>query len=293
MPGLARFVVLLTIANATGLSYYVSCDKGDDAADGTMDSPFRSLERARNAIRASDRSYAQTASVFIREGVCELTAPLMLTKEDSGVLWSAYQNEKVLLSGAVQLRGDLFEIQQGDGIIQVNLRAQNITQYGALKARGYAGGSACILLDNFEPSALELFYRPADGVNTTVESRMMSLARYPNLEFPVSTKSWTQVASLSGTTIGVSSEVSKRIATNKWASEKDIWTHGVSAYTDFHIYSVLTLYSILHLLYTPYCTHSALHSFGPGTGLILIGQLRASVPRALLLALTTSVGTTP
>jgi hypothetical protein len=207
---------------AASTTFYVSCSDGDDHHAGTLAAPFRTLERARDAVRSATNS--PPSAIYIRAGVCELSVPLELTSLDSNVMWSAYQDESVLLSGGVQLKPN--SIMFGErGVMNVDLYKHNITDFGTLKGRGYAGGSGCIELNNFEPSALELFFH-SSGEGTT-ESRMMSLARYPNLQFPVAKANWEQVKSVKGSVLGVSSAMAQRISSNKWAAEPEVWTHGL------------------------------------------------------------------
>lgn len=222
--------LLLVLASAAGSSastVYVSCDKkGDDNHSGSLQAPFRTLEKARMAMRSS-----MGGTVWIRGGVCELPTPLQLTKDDSNVRWSAYKNEKVLLSGGVQIHPEKFTAANNgvNGVMQIDLKTQNITDYGTLKGRGYAGGSACILVNNFESSALELYYRPEVSSNTAsaAQMRLMTLARYPNLKFPVATTNWAKVRSVSGSVLSVDADMAKRMGEGKWAQQEDIWTHGL------------------------------------------------------------------
>ena len=83
----------------TAPEFYVSCSEGDDGAAGSLAAPFRSLTRARDAIRAA-RSQGQStaaaetaAAVFIRGGVCQLPEPLHLNASDSGVAWPVQPKE--------------------------------------------------------------------------------------------------------------------------------------------------------------------------------------------------------
>lgn len=78
----------------------------------------------------------------------------------------------------------------GNKVSSIDLSHYNFTSenLGRLRGRGYSGGSACIDLNNFEPSAAELFYRPPGttsmaGVKSSgpAEVGVMRLARYPNV----------------------------------------------------------------------------------------------------------------
>ncbi len=78
----------------TGTCYYVSEKTGDDGNLGTLDSPFRTISKAASLMKAGDACY-------IREGTYrETVRPAMSGTADAGILFSAYNNEKVVISGA-------------------------------------------------------------------------------------------------------------------------------------------------------------------------------------------------
>jgi alpha-glucosidase len=82
--------------------YFVS-PRGDDAAAGTIDAPFATLERARNAVRATKTSGG--ATIWLRGGEYKMDKPLVLGREDSGekgapIAYRAWGDETPVLSGA-------------------------------------------------------------------------------------------------------------------------------------------------------------------------------------------------
>ncbi|MGY0038044.1 right-handed parallel beta-helix repeat-containing protein [Pedobacter sp. NJ-S-72] len=81
---------------------YVSA-KGNDHNQGTKEKPFATLTKAQTVVR----SIKGTVIVYIRGGTYYLTAPIIFTEKDSkktSVIYKAYQNEKVIISGAVPLK---------------------------------------------------------------------------------------------------------------------------------------------------------------------------------------------
>ncbi|OUL29122.1 hypothetical protein BV378_06560 [Nostoc sp. RF31YmG] len=103
------------------IAFYVA-PNGNDAWTGKQanrnstqnDGPFATLERARNAIRElkrrQDGVLKQPVTVFIRGGTYFLAQPLVFNSEDSGthkcpVTYTAYQNEKPIISGGQRLQG--------------------------------------------------------------------------------------------------------------------------------------------------------------------------------------------
>ena len=109
-------IIFLSLLNAPLLAvdeqaYYVA-PNGSDTASGTVAQPFRTLERARDAVRALKQggSLAKPVTVYLRDGVYPMTEPLVLTPTDSGtatcpVVYRAYEDEKPVISGGRVLSG--------------------------------------------------------------------------------------------------------------------------------------------------------------------------------------------
>lgn len=81
---------------------YVDAAKGSDAGAGTLPRPLKTLSAAQKLGRGSP---AGNYTVFIRAGAYHLTQPLRLGALDHGATYAAYENEKVVLSGGVDLSG--------------------------------------------------------------------------------------------------------------------------------------------------------------------------------------------
>lgn len=176
-------------ATAAGLLLYVS-SQGHDAATGTRDAPFASIERARDEIRRlkQDDTLPEGATVYIGEGVYQLKKSLRFTKEDSGtaeapIVYQAVSAKKVVLAGGVRihsallkpisdpaLKARIIDPEAGEKIVEVDLRALGVTDVGQLSRRGFWKAGK---LSQKPPS--ELFI---DGVPQT-------LARWPNTDSTV------------------------------------------------------------------------------------------------------------
>ena len=98
-------------SNAT--AFFVD-PRGDDKAAGTMEKPFKSPARARDAVRELKRrgggKLAGPVTINFRAGTYFLSEPLVLTPEDGGterapVTYAAYQKEKPVLSGGRAVTG--------------------------------------------------------------------------------------------------------------------------------------------------------------------------------------------
>ncbi|CAM3423536.1 right-handed parallel beta-helix repeat-containing protein [Kibdelosporangium persicum] len=71
---------------------------GDDSAPGTIDQPFATVDRARAAAQPG-------AVINLRAGTYRLTRPMMLSEADSGLVFQAYDGERVVLSGGQVVTG--------------------------------------------------------------------------------------------------------------------------------------------------------------------------------------------
>src|ERR1017187_147474 len=83
------FILCLSLAHlcgvgAAGVTLFVS-PRGSDANPGTRQSPFRSLERARDAARAPSPAAKADIIIELAAGTYRLMRPLVFGPEDSGV----------------------------------------------------------------------------------------------------------------------------------------------------------------------------------------------------------------
>ncbi|WP_327043614.1 ricin-type beta-trefoil lectin domain protein [Microbispora sp. NBC_01189] len=94
---------------ATQATYYVAPD-GNDANPGTVTSPFRTLQRARDVVRTVNANMTGDIYVYLRGGTYSVSSTIDFTPADSGtngyrVVYAAYQNETPVLTGGVQVTG--------------------------------------------------------------------------------------------------------------------------------------------------------------------------------------------
>jgi hypothetical protein len=114
LPVLAAMASSYAAAIACGTDFYVS-PQGDDRNPGTLDRPLKSLERARDVIRAlrganEGKVPSGGVTVWLRGGRYELSQPFILGPEDSGqpgrpVGYRSYADERPVLSGGRLIRG--------------------------------------------------------------------------------------------------------------------------------------------------------------------------------------------
>ncbi|NOY81361.1 MAG: hypothetical protein GXP31_10200 [Kiritimatiellaeota bacterium] len=208
---------------------------GNDANPGTRQRPFKTLERARDAVRALKAAGPLPpggVAVVLAAGVYRRTASFILGPEDSGtpdalILYRAASGASVILRGG--RRVDNFEkLTDPTGlkripkaaqphVLQANLTALGIKDLGKFYPRGYG-------IKPDKPAHLELFFK----------ERPMPLARWPNDAFQMS-KRFTTVNALIGEKLG--KFVNKTIdRTNgfvygdprhaSWLDEPEIWLFG-------------------------------------------------------------------
>ena len=103
---LGLVVLGMVFASVAGASdFYVSIKGSDDNA-GTLKKPFRTILRARDAVRKVNKGMKEDIHVYIREGVYYLTEPIKLGSQDSGfnghrVIYSGYRQERPQIVGGV------------------------------------------------------------------------------------------------------------------------------------------------------------------------------------------------
>ncbi len=159
---------------------------GDDGNPGTAELPLRTLQRARDALRRRRKIEglpADGVAIVLRGGVYPcLSGSFSLAAEDAGtdeapIVYRAAEGERPVLRGGRAVAG-FVPLADSPGarripeaarahVVQADLRAAGISDFGKLRPRGRGHGK---LADMDEPAHLELFF---GGVP-------MSLARWPN-----------------------------------------------------------------------------------------------------------------
>ncbi len=231
------------------LRLFVAPD-GDDANAGTERRPFRTLERARDAVRELRKAGPLPnggVAVMLNSGVYPReTDSFVLTAEDSGtatapVIYQAGSGQTPILRGGRALSGfapltdpvgkQRIPAAAQQHVRQVDLRAAGITDLGSLRPRGQSIGGT------YDPDAaahLELFF---NGVP-------MSLARWPNDTRKMSERFATvelrgqETVAGDGRTVAKESDVFSYTNPRQdpWANEPDAWVFGCWQYLFFGSY---------------------------------------------------------
>lgn len=176
IPVLAAVAVTVVFSSATiqAAEYHVAVN-GNDNNDGTIERPFATLEKARDAVRngKTPNPSVVSATVYLHGGLYEIQQPLQLTEEDSGteqapIVWRNFQNEKVVLSGGRKV-GNFKPVTDAQAlsrippdaaphVLQADLASIGLSDLGEVAGAG---------------KRIELFF---DG-------KPMTLSRWPNEEF--------------------------------------------------------------------------------------------------------------
>jgi parallel beta-helix repeat protein len=166
---------------------------------------------------------------------------LQFDSKDNNVVYIG-EGEGAILSGGTRVEAATTDVDDS-GVINIDLSKYNFSadNLGKLKGRGYSGGSAAILLNRFESSAAELFYRP-NSIRSTAGARSVSvedmdtmrLARFPNVASDgiPSAADWLQISTVSDHTLGLKGVTSDQLASwgKEMATGSDPWMHGLWAW---------------------------------------------------------------
>ena len=103
-------VFICSFANAVELEFYVS-PQGSDANSGSLESPFATIKKVRDVLRAiNDEQKSEGAVVYLREGEYKLEQTLTFGIEDSAVegstiSYTAYEEENIVISSLKDVNG--------------------------------------------------------------------------------------------------------------------------------------------------------------------------------------------
>ncbi|WP_189040526.1 RICIN domain-containing protein [Micromonospora sonchi] len=94
---------------ATQATYYVA-PSGSDTNPGTITSPFRTVQRARDAVRTVNANMTGDIYVYLRGGSYPVSSTIEFGPSDSGtnghrITYAAYPGETPILEGGVQVTG--------------------------------------------------------------------------------------------------------------------------------------------------------------------------------------------
>ncbi len=222
---ITSMVHIVQAENAELTICYFVAPYGLDTNAGTIEAPFATLEKARDAIRElkswNNGLPIGGVTVYLRGGEYFRQSEFLLEAQDSGsenspITYKAYQNEDVKIIGSKKLDHSLSQVvvdseilskipQEAHGkVIQIDLKSQDITNYGLIKEFGHKK------INN--PPAELIF-----------NDNVMTLARWPNEGYvktgePVFTGSVDPI-------IGITFRYNEARPL-RWTDAKDAWLHG-------------------------------------------------------------------
>lgn len=202
----------------TPTAIYVS-SKGNDKNKGSLDSPLKTIEGARNYVRKlkeGGKLNRNGAIVYFREGEYFMNNATLFEKEDSGDLgayirYKAYNGESVRFIGAKKIdfnwfekapkkvTGLILEREARNKIKMLDLKKYGLMQYGIIDHVGY-------VVNN----------KPLPSAMVYIDGESLHLSRYPNIdnfddiEMPVEKNRFVSK--------------SKRVCL--WKNKEDIWIDG-------------------------------------------------------------------
>lgn len=173
------FIFFLVSRASFAITFYVS-NNGDDNNPGTLEAPFKTLEKARNVIRGINSSMTEDIIVYLRGGTYVLSNTFTLDSSDSGtngyyIIYKNYPGEKPTLSGGQRITG---WIQEGNkwkaSVGSLQTRQLYVNGHRATRARSVSGLSGAV--------------KTATGYTTT-NTNMQYWGNVSDIEF-VSKKQW-------------------------------------------------------------------------------------------------------
>lgn len=146
--GIGAGSAVTVVARTVQQTYYVAPD-GNDSQAGTAAAPFRTLERAREAVRSVNGQMTGDIVVYLREGVYTRSDAFALDDRDSGtnghfVVYAAYPGERAVISGGLERSGWALH-DAGQGIYKLFVGANVVSRQlfidgvRAIRARSEAG----------------------------------------------------------------------------------------------------------------------------------------------------------
>lgn len=206
---------------------YVS-PNGNDSGQGTLEDPFRTIERARDEIRSRKTKGTLPeggVTVSLMAGTYKISSEIKFTQQDSGtadcpITYTAFGDGEVIFSAALELSAADFSVAEGDiasrfgeavagKIVMADLKKYGVTSDMLTL---YRTGSATMSGTNVELS---------------VDRETYQLARYPDNDVLIS----SGIEAKSGNAkLVMSDEVNERVKT--WRTVDGVWALGM-IYTDY------------------------------------------------------------
>jgi len=98
----------ITCLHAQQAAHFYVSPTGNDQSKGTIEAPFASLSKARNAVKEFRKNHTGDILIYIRGGRYNITETILFNLSDSGtkeqsITYAAYPNETPILSGGTKI----------------------------------------------------------------------------------------------------------------------------------------------------------------------------------------------
>ena len=143
---------------------------GSDTNPGTEQQPFRTIERARDAVRSNTEDMAQNIVVYLRGGTYNIDRTIVFDHRDSGknghtVVYRNYESESPIISGGQKIGS--WRLDSGNrwkaGTTLENFRQLYVNGVRAVRARGgplsgaelYGGTGTRVRMPAWQPGIIQ------------------------------------------------------------------------------------------------------------------------------------------
>ena len=213
------------------MGFYVS-PSGSDQGNGSLNNPFKTIQRAQQAIRSylsSNKAPSGGIAVWLRAGTYQLSDSLNFTSADSGtssecpVVYTAYKGEEVHISANKII--DSAYIKKTDSswkywnLVPASVR-DKLYQVNLLDAVDIGGNR--IFTSNWDANKSSLFQDNKPVFWMYQDNVPMTLARYPDIKDNdrYATASWDTVLKANGTSFKPSNA-----SLDSWDASQEIYIH--------------------------------------------------------------------
>lgn len=213
------------------MGFYVS-PSGSDQGNGSLNNPFKTIQRAQQAIRSylsSNKAPSGGIAVWLRAGTYQLSDSLNFTSADSGtssecpVVYTAYKGEEVHISANKII--DSAYIKKTDSswkywnLVPASVR-DKLYQVNLFDAVDIGGNR--IFTSNWDANKSSLFQDNKPVFWMYQDNVPMTLARYPDIKDNdrYATASWDTVLKANGTSFKPSNA-----SLDSWDASQEIYIH--------------------------------------------------------------------
>lgn len=184
----AQTAALTYAAEPSGTEIYVDAEEGNDSGAGTRTSPYKTIEKAQDAVRRRTASMSNDITVYLMGGTYDASSGISFDERDSGrngykVIWRAYGEETPVISGGKNIDGwTLYDAEKNIWMANAKgIETRQLTVNGVSAVRARSDGN--ILSE-------DAVYD--DGVTgyTCSNSELLSWRNQSNIEF-VYKNEWT------------------------------------------------------------------------------------------------------